>query len=384
MKWDEIHDQSRVVVDKAIENLLAEGKEVEKKENDIVEKLRDVEYVGKKLEKRKRYSGKDAFLRLKHQMERRKRLRVAMWMAGAACVAVVCIILLQWKQIEVLLPKTSTIVKQENIFPAEMKAILVRADGEQVVLGKEYRNWEEIGNVLIAADSTGLEYNRLKQTNADTVVFNQLIVPRGGLYLLVLADGTRVWMNSDSHLKYPVMFAGGKREVILSGEAYFDVVKDKSAPFIVRTESGNIEVLGTEFNIKCYSDETALVTTLVNGKVKFDDGINPSVILKPEEQLVFEKENRQSIVRKVNVNHYISWKDNRLSFQGETLDMIMKTLSRWYNVEVVFEDSTLKALEFSGNLDRFTDIQEFLSLFELGVNVKFEVKNRTVYIRKGN
>ena len=237
---------------------------------------------------------------------------------------------------------------------------------------------------MIAADSTGLEYNRLKQTNADTVVFNQLIVPRGGLYLLVLADGTRVWMNSDSHLKYPVMFAGGKREVILSGEAYFDVVKDKSAPFIVRTELGNIEVLGTEFNIKCYSDETALVTTLVNGKVKFDDGINPSVILKPEEQLIFEKENSQSIVRKVNVNHYISWKDNRLSFQGETLDMIMKTLSRWYNVEVVFEDSTLKALEFSGNLDRFTDIQEFLSLFELGVNVKFEVKNRTVYIRKGN
>lgn len=118
--------------------------------------------------------------------------------------------------------------------------------------------------------------------------------------------------------------------------------------------------------------------------MKFDDGINPSVILKPEEQLIFEKENSQSIVRKVNVNHYISWKDNRLSFQGETLDMIMKTLSRWYNVEVVFEDSTLKALEFSGNLDRFTDIQEFLSLFELGVNVKFEVKNRTVYIRKGN
>ena len=384
MKWDEIHDQSRVAVDKAIGRLLTGENDLGKEEDDILKKLQDAEYVCEKLEKRKCYSGRDAFLRLKRQVKRKKRLRVAMWLASAACVAIVYIILLQWEQIEVLLPKTSTIVKQENIFPAEMKAILVRADGEQVVLGKEYRNWEEIGNVLIAADSTGLEYNRLKQTNTDTVVFNQLIVPRGGLYLLVLADGTRVWMNSDSHLKYPVMFAGGKREVILSGEAYFDVVKDKSAPFIVRTESGNIEVLGTEFNIKCYSDETALVTTLVNGKVKFDDGINPSVILKPEEQLIFEKENSQSIVRKVNVNHYISWKDNRLSFQGETLDMIMKTLSRWYNVEVVFEDSTLKALEFSGNLDRFTDIQEFLSLFELGVNVKFEVKNRTVYIRKGN
>ena len=162
------------------------------------------------------------------------------------------------------------------------------------------------------------------------------------------------------------------------------MVKDESSPFIVKTESGKIEVLGTEFNIKCYSDESALVTTLVNGKVKFDDGMNPSVILKPEEQLIFEKENCQSIVRKINVNHYIGWKDNRLSFQGERLDMIMKTLSRWYNVEVVFEDSTLKALEFSGNLDKFTNIQEFLSLFELGVNVKFEIKDRTVYIRKGN
>ena len=125
---------------------------------------------------------------------------------------------------------------------------------------------EEAGNGLIAADSTGLEYNRLKRTMPDTTVFNQLIVPRGGLYLLVLSDGTRVWMNSDSHLKYPIMFAGDKREVILSGEAYFDVVKDESAPFIVKTESGKIEVLGTEFNIKCYSDESALVTTLVNGK----------------------------------------------------------------------------------------------------------------------
>ena len=384
MKWEEIYDRSRMVVDKAMGHLLAEVKDVEEDKDGIVEKLLDAEYVSEKLEKRKYYSGKDAFLRMKRQVERKKRVRMIMWVASAACVAIVCIILLQWKQVEVLLPGTNMIAKQENILPAEMKAILVRADGEQVVLGKGHCSLEEAGNVLIAADSTGLEYNRLKQTNTDTVVFNQLIVPRGGLYLLVLADGTRVWMNSDSHLKYPVMFAGGKREVILSGEAYFDVVKDKSAPFIVRTESGNIEVLGTEFNIKCYSDETALVTTLVNGKVKFDDGINPSVILKPEEQLIFEKENSQSIVRKVNVNHYISWKDNRLSFQGETLDMIMKTLSRWYNVEVVFEDSTLKALEFSGNLDRFTGIQEFLSLFELGVNVKFEVKNRTVYIRKGN
>ena len=267
MKWEEIHDRSRMAVDKAIGHLLTEEKDVEKDKDDLVEKLRNTEYVSEKLEKRKYYSGKDAFLQMKRQVERKKRIRMVMWMASAACVAIVCIILLQWKQGEVLLPGTNMIAKQENILPAEMKAILVRADGEQVVLGKEHRRLEEAGNVLIAADSTGLEYNRLKRTMPDTTVFNQLIVPRGGLYLLVLSDGTRVWMNSDSRLKYPVMFAGDKREVILSGEAYFDVVKDESAPFIVKTESGKIEVLGTEFNIKCYSDEaaTCLLCALLPG-----------------------------------------------------------------------------------------------------------------------
>lgn len=384
MEWDEIHDRSREVVDKALGRLLTGENDAWKEEDDILKKLRDARYVSEKLEKRKCYSGRDAFSRLKREVKRKKRSRVAMWLAGAASVAVACMVLSRWEQMDVSLPEASTIDRQEDIFPAGMKAILVRADGEQVVLGKEHRDLDETGNVLLAADSTGLEYNLLKRVTPDTVVFNQLIVPRGGLYLLVLSDGTRVWMNSASRLKYPVIFPGDKREVFLSGEAFFDVVKDDSAPFIVNTGTGNIEVLGTEFNVKCYPDEPSLVTTLVNGKVRFDDGINPSVILKPEEQLVFEKENGHTLVREVNVNHYTGWKENRLSFQGETLDVIMKTLSRWYDVEIVFEDSTLKSLEFSGNLDKFTGIQDFLSLFELGVNVKFEVKNRTVYIRKGN
>ena len=336
-----------------------------------------------KLQARERYRSHDAFRQMKSRETRKKHLRYLVRISVAACLVIACGLLYFFRQETEVQPVVTTREPAE-LRPAEMKAILVKTDGQEILLGKQNQKLQEKNGMWITADSNGLEYTRRQAVTSDTEASNTLIVPRGGMYLLTLSDSTRVWLNADSRLEYPLAFSGNMREVKLKGEAYFEVVKNAEAPFVVKTDLGDIKVLGTEFNMKCYSDETALVITLVNGKVKFDDEINPSVILKPEEQLIFEKENRQSIVRKVNVNHYTGWKDNRLSFQGETLDMIMKTLSRWYNVEVVFEDSTLKALEFSGNLDRFTGIQEFLSLFELGVNVKFEVKNRTVYIRKGN
>lgn len=383
MKWEEITDRSKVAVEEALSGLLGEEKASGTRQDPLVGNLQDADYLMTKLQARERYRSHDAFRQMKSRETRKKHLRYLVRISVAACLVIACGLLYFFRQETEVQPVVTTREPAE-LRPAEMKAILVKTDGQEILLGKQNQKLQEKNGMWITADSNGLEYTRRQAVTSDTEASNTLIVPRGGMYLLTLSDSTRVWLNADSRLEYPLAFSGNMREVKLKGEAYFEVVKNAEAPFVVKTDLGDIKVLGTEFNMKCYSDETALVITLVNGKVKFDDGINPSVILKPEEQLIFEKENRQSIVRKVNVNHYISWKDNRLSFQGETLDMIMKTLSRWYNVEVVFEDSTLKALEFSGNLDRFTDIQEFLSLFELGVNVKFEVKNRTVYIRKGN
>lgn len=383
MKWEEITDRSKVAIEEALSGLLGEEKTSGTRQNPLVGNLQDADYLMAKLQARERYRGHDAFRQMKSRETRKKHLRYLVRTSVAACLVIACGLLYFFRQETEVQPVVTTREPVE-LRPAEMKAILVKTDGQEILLGKQNQKLQEKNGMWITADSNGLEYTRRQAVTSDTEASNTLIVPRGGMYLLTLSDSTRVWLNADSRLEYPLTFSGNMREVKLKGEAYFEVVKNAEAPFVVKTDLGDIKVLGTEFNIKCYSDETALVITLVNGKVKFDDEINPSVILKPEEQLIFEKENRQSIVRKVNVNHYTGWKDNRLSFQGETLDMIMKTLSRWYNVEVVFKDSTLKALEFSGNLDRFTGIQEFLSLFELGVNVKFEVKNRTVYIRKGN
>lgn len=383
MKWEEITDRSKVAVEEALSGLLGEEKASGTRQDPLVGNLQDADYLMTKLQARERYRSYDAFRQMKSRETRKKHLRYLVRISVAACLVIACGLLYFFRQETEVQPVVTTREPAEPR-PAEMKAILVKTDGQEILLGKQNQKLQEKNGMWITADSNGLEYTRRQAVTSDTEASNTLIVPRGGMYLLTLSDSTRVWLNADSRLEYPLAFSGNMREVKLKGEAYFEVVKNAEAPFVVKTDLGDIKVLGTEFNMKCYSDETALVITLVNGKVKFDDEINPSVILKPEEQLIFEKENRQSIVRKVNVNHYTGWKDNRLSFQGETLDMIMKTLSRWYNVEVVFEDSTLKALEFSGNLDRFTGIQEFLSLFELGVNVKFEVKNRTVYIRKGN
>ena len=181
--------------------------------------------------------------------------------------------------------------------------------------------------------------------------------------------------------KYPVVFAENERRIRLSGEGYFKVAKDTQAPFIVETDLGEIRVMGTEFNVKCYPDETIIATTLVNGKVSFINSEVPERILAPGQQLLFERGNQEAEIRQVNVCNYIGWKDNQLIFHKETLEEIMRILARWYDIEVVFENNDLKQLEFSGNLNKYTDIETFFRFFGIGANVRFQLSGRTVYIK---
>ena len=268
-----------------------------------------------------------------------------------------------------------------EIRSAEMKALLIKTDGEQVMLGKESRQLKEKNGMLIAIDSGGLEYPLQKQFVSHTTDYDELIVPRAGMYCLSLSDGTRAWLNADSRLKYPVVFAENERRIRLSGEGYFKVAKDTQAPFIVETDLGEIRVMGTEFNVKCYPDETIIATTLVNGKVSFINSEVPERILAPGQQLLFERGNQEAEIRQVNVCNYIGWKDNQLIFHKETLEEIMRILARWYDIEVVFENNDLKQLEFSGNLNKYTDIETFFRLFGIGANVRFQLSGRTVYIK---
>ena len=198
---------------------------------------------------------------------------------------------------------------------------------------------------------------------------------------VLLPDSSTVYLNSQAKLKYPTHFAK-ERRVYLDGEAYFVVRKQNGKRFIVHTVSeAEVEVLGTEFNVKCYPDETIIATTLVNGKVSFINSEVPERILAPGQQLLFERGNQEAEIRQVNVCNYIGWKDNQLIFHKETLEEIMRILARWYDIEVVFENNDLKQLEFSGNLNKYTDIETFFRLFGIGANVRFQLSGRTVYIK---
>ena len=387
MKWDDLYDGSRAAAEDAVAGLLGEDAReseapagAEDAVRRVASRLQDGDYVASRLEERRRYDGARAYGRLLRGERRRRLRRLGVWTGVAACVAaaVGAFWLLRGGGQE--LPPAVAEAETE-LLPGRMRAVLVKGDGEQVALGEPGR-WELVEEgVRMAADSSGLVYVADGARGEGEAVMNTLLVPRGGMYSLELEDGTRVWLNADSRLEYPAVFPSGRREVSLSGEAYFAVARDTSAPFTVRTARGDVRVLGTEFNVKCYADEGVMEATLVEGQVGLSDEGAGSVVLEPGEQAVVGEGVQGIAVREVNVQHYIGWRENRLSFQGETLEEIMQVLARWYDIEVVFEDDGLRRLEFSGNLDKYTDIDSFFRLFELGAEVRFERAGRTVYVR---
>lgn len=380
MKWEDIYNKSKFVVDRLTSSLLDETDVMCKDEQlkAIVDKLQDSEYLEKCLESRKRFNAKKAFLDMKKRNMWNRWMRIGVWISSAACAIVVCILLLTIEK----KPIPSLEVVCSEIQPVDKKALLIRSDGQKVVLGKDARYLQEGDAALVTVDSCGLKYSSVNEDSFDSLIINRIEVPRGGMYMLKLSDGTEVWLNSDSWIEFPVVFSKEYREVQLRGEAYFNVAKNTHSPFIVKTLLGKVKVLGTEFNMKCYLEEAVVATTLVEGKVLFENKNNQVITLNPGEQATWGNEYGQTLVQKVNVDYFISWKENRLAFQRESLEKIMLILSRWYDLDFIFENEKLKKLEFSGNLDKYTDIYAFLRLFEMGANVHFEVKGKMVFIQE--
>jgi len=215
-------------------------------------------------------------------------------------------------------------------------------------------------------------------------VYNQILIGRGEEYHLVLSDGTRVWLNSETKLKYPTQFASNIREVELEGEAYFEVTKNPKAPFIVKTGQMDVKVLGTSFNISAYEDEETVQATLVEGKVKVTPhyGESSNIILSPNDQAVFTKSNNEITVREVDASMYSSWKEGVFAFDEEPLDEIMRKLARWYDIKVFFQDSEARKSQFSGKLPRFEDCKVLFEMMEKTTTVQFTIKdNQHVIVR---
>lgn len=267
-----------------------------------------------------------------------------------------------------------------KIHPGSTKAVLILNDGKTVLLDSASNlSIREKDGTLIEKSDGKLNYTNPSIEKTTQPIFNTINIPRGGEYNLVLADGTRVYLNAMSSFKYPVTFSGNSREVELTGEAYFEVRKDAGRPFIIKTSAISIEVLGTSFNLNAYENTEKIVTTLVEGRVKINsNNSNDSRLLAPEEQATFYTKNGQTEIKKVDVNLYTAWKDGNLIFYDSRLEDIMTTLTRWYSAEVLFREESVRNLRFSGNLNRSGDINQILDIIRSTGKINVEIKNNTI------
>lgn len=268
------------------------------------------------------------------------------------------------------------------ILPGRNQAMLVLSGGEKYQLNEKV-NLKEKG-IQISNDSKELVYSKVtKKVSEDQVVYNTIIIPKGGEYKLTLADGTKIWLNSNSKLRYPSQFGNGDRKVQLEGEAFFHVARDTNHPFIVDVTTAKIKVLGTSFNVNAYNDQDEIFTTLVEGKVEVnDDFYGASQELLPNDQLCFNKLNGKISKKIVDTRLYTAWKDGRFVFKNRSLENIMISLSRWYDVDVFFLTNSIKELKYTGDVARYDNINSILDMIEVTNKVKFTIKDRSVMIEE--
>jgi hypothetical protein len=251
-----------------------------------------------------------------------------------------------------------------EILPGTNKAVLTLGNGKEIQLSSQ-----QTGVVI---DASALKYNDGSLvTSEGNVAAMTLHTPRGGMYQVVLPDGSKVWLNAASTLRFPASFEGLKeRKVVLDGEAYFEVVARAGQPFLVDAGAQVVQVLGTAFNINAYKEEMVTRTTLVQGSVRVG-----AMVLKPGEQAAgAEKVD-------VNVEEVVGWKNGYFVFENEQLGSIMRKIARWYDVEVEFKGE-VPGDEFGGRIARGSDLKQVLRKLELTNKVHFEVEGRKIIVRK--
>lgn len=258
------------------------------------------------------------------------------------------------------------IASKSDIAPGRNKATLTLEDGKTMLLSEAQKS------VIINANK--LSYNDGTEIASIAHTTAMVSTPRGGTYQVTLSDGTKVWLNAESTLKFPSGFAAeGQRKVVLNGEAYFEVAKNKKQPFIVTTDKQEVEVLGTHFNINSYPDELSTKTTLLEGSVRVNQ-----TILTPGHESVLTKGVIK--VNKVNPNEAIDWKNGEFVCNNEPLNSIMRKISRWYDVEVVYSHAELKNKTFSGSLSRYDHVSGILNALEQAGTIKFKLEGRQIQV----
>ncbi|HSV09487.1 MAG TPA: FecR family protein [Hanamia sp.] len=311
---------------------------------------------------------------------KRKRTWNIQYAAAAVifCMLSVSVYFLFKPKEESQISKTENIHSEKNdVVPGKNKAILTLANGSSIILDSAANGTLTTqGNSKILKLNGMLSYNTLKNKSSE-VVYNTISTPRGGQYQLMLADGSKVWLNAASSLRFPASFVGKERKVELLGEAYFEVAKNAKMPFKVKVNGMEVEVLGTHFNINSYENESTIRTTLLEGSVKINKN-NSSSLLKPGQQAQMNKAGEIKIINDADVEEAIAWKEGKFQFDRADIHDIMRQLTRWYDVNVEYKGTV--SSHFGGTISRDVNLSQVLNMLHLTGEVKFQVEDRKVVV----
>lgn len=261
--------------------------------------------------------------------------------------------------------------------PGINKATLTLADGSSIILDDTKDGaLAQQGGAKVIKIGGKISYHTTNKTSA--IEYNTITTPRGGQYQVELPDGSRVWINAASSLRFPTAFTGKDRRVEINGEAYFEVAKNKSMPFIVTVGNAEVQVLGTHFNVMAYDDEGTVNTTLLEGSVKFVSGDKISV-LKPGQQSQLSKDGQLKLVSNVDVDKIIAWKNGLFVFDNSDLTTVMRQLSRWYDIDVIYRTRTVTT-SFIGEVPRVSRLSDVLKVIELTSKLHFDIVGKKVIV----
>lgn len=296
--------------------------------------------------------------------------KYAAWAAAAAAVVLLAVAAARYIHTpDDIAPKEKTaLVNIEQLHPGLTKAVLTRADGSKVELDPS------TATVALQHDESDGDDTNLS-----------LEVPRGGEFMIVLEDSTKVWLNSSSRLIYPEHFAEGNRHVSIEGEAYFEVAKDSSRPFYVEIPGAQfVKVYGTEFNIRSYPEDADVKTTLTKGSISITpvNGNGGELFLSPGNQAIIDKTTSTANIRSVDVERVSGWRNGRFVFEEQTLYQIMQDLGRWYDFEFEFADDDLRETIFMGSIPRYSNFTTAISILEKSGGIRFDIADNKVKISK--
>lgn len=280
--------------------------------------------------------------------------------------------------------KSSDYIASQRIVPGTNKAVLTLADGSKIDLNNSVgQTLGHFGNIKIIKNGNAQITYQVNADKTDAVAqttYNVLATPRGGQYEIILSDGSKVILNANSSLRFPSAFNPDHRTIELSGEAYFEIAKNKRSPFKVKANGTEIKVLGTHFNVMAYHDEACVKTTLVEGSVQVSKNMVNKIIVPGQQARVSNIDHTINITES-NVDEALAWKNGYFLFQDESIESVMRKIARWYDVEIIFKDD-IQAEEFGGKISRYERIQDVLKPLELTGSVHFKIEGRRIIVTK--